>query len=82
MLVGNELNKVKRVFSQLENMLRSSGQECKQELSSIKLLLELLISDREISKQEEDFDTNTAQFNESEAPKSLSEREDKRGIKA
>ena len=79
MLVANEMGKVKRVLDQLESMLYNSHQqrEYKEELSSIKLILELLVNDRDLSGQSrtDDFEKNTAQFNESEPPKSLSERE-------
>ena len=72
------MGKVKRVLDQLEGMLYNTHQrEAKEELSSIKLILELLVNDRDLSGQSrtEDFEKNTAQFNESEPPKSMSERE-------
>ena len=73
------MNKVKRVFEQLQGLLLTShSREVKEELASIKLILELLLNDREIFKQESSFDfdaeNNTAQFNPSEPHTLLSEQ--------
>ena len=57
------MGKVKRVLDQLEGMLYSSNQrEAKEELSSIKLILELLVNDRDLSghSRTDDFEKNTA----------------------
>lgn len=78
-LLVHEMNKVKRVFEQLQGLLHAPhSREVKEELSSIKLILELLLNDREIFKQESSFDldveNNTAQFNPSEPHTLLSEQ--------
>jgi hypothetical protein len=76
-LMVHEMNKVKRVFEQLQGLLQNTqSREVKEELSSIKMILELLINDREMFRQESSFDLdiekNTAQFNQSE-PQAQSE---------
>jgi hypothetical protein len=45
------MNKVKRVYDQLEGMLYNThSREFKEELGSVKMLLELLMNDRDIQK--------------------------------
>jgi len=68
MMASNELNKARRVLDTLEQCLPNQKvREVKEDLRSVKMLLELLLNDRESMKQHEaseqdylDLEKNTA----------------------